>query len=192
MRVVVISAHPDDAEIMAGGLLAREKGIIVVLTDGSLRGDREVRKKESEDAASILGAELVWMGEKDGYIRVTPEIIDSVREILKDVELVVTHSPRDTHRDHRVVREIVLAALRRYPRVSLLYGENTHKLGFAPNVYVDISDYWEVKREALLYHRSQIKTGSLDIELVELTNRLRGKEVGVKYAEGYEGEKVFL
>jgi LmbE family N-acetylglucosaminyl deacetylase len=72
-----------------------------------------------------------------------------------------------------------------YDNTSLFWSGDSPR--FNPNVYIDISEYLEVKIEALRMHTSQLRGplyhGSPDN--LELATRLRGREVSVEAAEGF-------
>ncbi|MGH2539347.1 MAG: PIG-L deacetylase family protein, partial [Actinomycetota bacterium] len=84
---LVLFAHPDDAEFMCGGTVARWASAgcevhYVVCTDGSAGsnepgGRREdvapIREREQRAAAAVLGVTSVtFLGETDGLLEVTP------------------------------------------------------------------------------------------------------------------------
>ena len=83
MNILAIGAHPDDIEFGCGGTLLKYSqqghGIyLLVLTDGSVGGDPQVRKKEQTQAADFLGGKgLFWGGAKD------TELFDNRELILK-------------------------------------------------------------------------------------------------------------
>src|SRR2546423_8828839 len=94
---LVLFAHPDDAEFMCGGTVARwaRDGCdvhYVVITDGSAgskeRGVtreelRPVREREQRAAAAVLGVQSVtFLGEVDGMLEVT---LDTRRKICREV-----------------------------------------------------------------------------------------------------------
>ncbi|MFZ1383237.1 MAG: PIG-L deacetylase family protein [Scrofimicrobium sp.] len=136
-RILGVYAHPDDADIGAGGTLAHFAAegadvAIVVTTLGDAGGyeeeghDRisEVRRQEQLDAASALGIEKVTFleGYADGDVTVTKELVrDIVRQIrTHQPTLVLTMSPvhnwnsvAATHPDHRAVGEATVQAV--YP-----------------------------------------------------------------------------
>ncbi len=132
---MAIYAHPDDAEIAAGGTLARlaREGWrvhLVIVTDGSKGSDRRelggealarVRWEEQAEAARVLGL-AGWrsLGFTDGEVEDTPElrreIVRAVREVRP--ELVLCPDPRVwfigsyiNHRDHRMVGQACLDAI---------------------------------------------------------------------------------
>jgi len=67
---------------------------------------------------------------------------------------------------------------------------------FIPELYVDITDTFAKKREALLCHQSQVKWmmdhDNMDVaEFIEVIARTRGHQCGVKYAEGFQVAKLW-
>ena len=79
-----------------------------------------------------------------------------------------------------------------YPRTVLAYDSPTHfwnieRDKFHPNFYVDISEYVELKREALGCHRSQLREPPhyLSREMLEMQMAQRGREICVDAAEAF-------
>ncbi len=72
-----------------------------------------------------------------------------------------------------------------YDNTSLFWSPDLKR--FHPSMYVDVSDYLDVKIEALRMHQSQVRAplyhGSP--EGLELATRVRGREIGVEAAEGF-------
>ncbi len=122
MIILVLTAHPDDAEFFAGGTLARvvDQGHavhILIATDGergSLEHDaaelREIRRREAQEAGRILGVQSVaFLGYRDGFLRDVPpttlreRFIRAIRQHRADV--VFTFDPADVtdHPDHQCV-----------------------------------------------------------------------------------------
>lgn len=137
-RVLVIGAHPDDAEFWAGGTIAgwTDAGVMVsycVLTDGDAGGfdpavERSeiprIRRDEQRDAAALLGVgDVRFFGLSEGGLRDAGEKlhVDLVR-VVRQVrpQRVVTWSPernwqrfRSSHPAHLATGEAVLRAI--YP-----------------------------------------------------------------------------
>ena len=139
-RVLVVGAHPDDAEFYAGGTLARlaDAGAEITLaicTDGA-RGGRgideivRVRREEQERAAKRIGiGEIFWLKRLDGELvcddALRGRIVREIRRARPD--LVLTHDPTTLwtthgsrtflgHTDHRAAGQAVLDSI--YPRAA--------------------------------------------------------------------------
>ncbi len=186
MNVLSVTAHPDDAEILCAGTLARyaEGGHAVwmaVFTCGDM-GDPSVspeelariRKAEAEASAAVIGARLIWPAVTDELVfpdeRQRSVMIDVLREADPDVILV--HGPEDYHPDHRYVSQLVFDSYFqkglphlpgpsrpacRFAGASVYYMDNLGGIGFLPAEYVDISGTMEAKRRMLSCHESQVK-----------------------------------
>ncbi len=116
-RVLVLGAHPDDAEIFAGGLIVRHcrRGAtvkIVSVTDGRCGHHQitpeklvEIRRDEARAAGERVGAEYVTWDFHDGSLQPTLEVRSAIiREIRAfNPDLVLTHRTNDYHPDHRAV-----------------------------------------------------------------------------------------
>ena len=130
-RVMVVTAHPDDAEFGAGGTVARfaQQGCeitYVLVTNGNKgSGDRSmtaerlaiIREEEQRNAARALGVERVqFLGYPDGELEDTRDLRrDISREIRRwRPDLIITQNPHRTyhlgisHRDHRITGGVVL------------------------------------------------------------------------------------
>lgn len=173
--ILVFSPHPDDAEIGAGGTIARHcrLGHEVVVCDLSLgematNGDPGSRAAESRESARILGlAARETLGLEDRALDPNPERLRAVAEAVRRWRPAVVLAPwgQDRHPDHaaadRLVREAVFSAgLSRYVatgqphRVGNVawYFVNAHP---KPDFVVDVSEVYEVKRAALAAYSSQ-------------------------------------
>jgi LmbE family N-acetylglucosaminyl deacetylase len=199
--ICVIGAHPDDFEILAGGLLARcrQEGAeitAIVVTDGSLGGDATLRRAETEAASCVIGVNnTIFLGMKDGMCRHEHDLIQQIERKICEFtpDLVITHSPNDTHQDHVNTSRCVLSAARRYP--AILLGETASTFpplkGF---VSFDISTTLETKLAALRCHTSQLESagGPLRLDEIQAVAIYRGSQTFVRYAEAFEVWKLKL
>jgi len=217
MNILAVGAHPDDLEILCGGTLAKyavlgHKVTMAVLTNGNMgRPDTqpermaEIRREEFRRSAALIGAETVWMDVDDELSVIDLEtrlhMVDVFRETKPDV--VITHSDRDYHVDHRNTSQLVFEAaplscvhqIRRFfpelDKQPLIYHFDTlGAIDFQPGEYVDITDYMEKKQAMYACHASQIDwmrtaTGFDITEVIDAVARVRGYAAGVKYAEGF-------
>jgi LmbE family N-acetylglucosaminyl deacetylase len=127
MRDVALSvlAHPDDAEFLCGGVLARlarERGWeihIASMTPGDCGSAAlppeqiaQIRRREGAEAAAVLGATYHCLEERDLLIFYNERALERVTRLLRQVRprLVLTHSPADYMLDHEVTSTVVRAA----------------------------------------------------------------------------------
>lgn len=136
-RAMVIMAHPDDAEFLCGGTVARwcAEGVemsYVILTNGNKGSDDPamtpeklalVRREEQQAAADVFGVKhIVYLGEPDGELQpslaLRKRVVVEIRRYRPEV--VITFDPRTyfsrthiNHADHRTTGEIAIDAI--YP-----------------------------------------------------------------------------
>lgn len=139
--VMVISAHPDDAEFGAAGSVAKwtreGRRVVYVLCTSGEKGTNnpgikpealaKIREKEQQDAAVVLGvADVAFLRYPDQGIEDTP---DFRKEIVRQIrryqpETIVTSDPYRRyiwHRDHRITGQVTLDAVYPYARDHLAY-----------------------------------------------------------------------
>jgi LmbE family N-acetylglucosaminyl deacetylase len=136
-RVLIVVAHPDDADFGASGTTAAwtDAGIAVsycIVTDGDAGGFddatprhvmAEIRRAEQTAAAACVGVtDLHFLRFPDGRVESTLELRRAIARVIREVRprRVITHSPdRDharmfvSHPDHLAVGEATLCAV--YP-----------------------------------------------------------------------------
>jgi LmbE family N-acetylglucosaminyl deacetylase len=137
-RILSIHAHPDDAEILAGGTLALlahagQKITIVTMTPGDC-GSAElapgeisaVRRKEAEHAATAIGAEYLCAEFRDLEIYTDDNARRRVTEILRKTrpDLILTSSPVDYMIDHETTSSLVRDACFGAPVRNYLTGDS--------------------------------------------------------------------
>ena len=158
-RALVITPHPDDAEIGCGGTIAQwisegSTAIYVLCTNGDkgsedpdMTSERlaEIREKEQAAAATTLGVEeVINLRYPDGSLEDTPEfrghIVRAIRKHAPDVVLCPDPIRRGfyLHRDHRICGQVVLDAVFPYARDRLHYPEHERDEGLSPHKVGDI------------------------------------------------------
>lgn len=118
-------AHPDDAEFLCAGTLARlaqEKGFkvhIATMTAGdcgsaTLAAEEIsiIRKNEGAKAASFIHGQYHCVEEKDLLVFYSPGPLKKVTRLIREVmpSIILTHSPSDYMMDHEQTSMIVRAA----------------------------------------------------------------------------------
>jgi N,N'-diacetylchitobiose non-reducing end deacetylase len=121
--ILVVVAHPDDAEAFCGGTLAKltrmgNRVILVICTNGD-RGSHdtllcpsklvEIRREEQRHAQEMLGVkESIWLGYRDGQLSRAADLRDQLIRIIRETcpEIIITFDPwkhYEFHPDHRAV-----------------------------------------------------------------------------------------
>jgi LmbE family N-acetylglucosaminyl deacetylase len=202
MNILAVGAHPDDIEFGCGGTLVKytESGhrlSLLIMTEGGLGGEAQVRATEQLNSNGILGVEKIfWGGYQDCHLQVDKSVISKVENVITDVkpDFIFCHYPDDTHQDHRHLSQAVISATRYIRNVLFYEGPTTQN--FNPQIYVDIFDTIDRKIEALKAHCSQVsKTNIEDLTIVELarsTANFRGTQGRVKYAEAFSALRLFI
>lgn len=199
LRIVVFSGHPDDPESGCGGLIARltKAGHEVVAAYATcFRGDRKVgnepeavvRRREATAACKVLGAVPHFFDYAHEKLVADEATLETVSSWLKQVQpdIVVTHWPLDTHPNHHVTSCLVWQTYLRDKKWSLYFFEvmtDRQTIGFRPNLFLDLAEVRDLKKEACLCHQSQSPEAFWAVH--EDMHRRRGEECGVRHAEAF-------
>jgi bacillithiol biosynthesis deacetylase BshB1 len=178
--VLVIAAHPDDAEISVGGTILRlvdagRRVGVLDLTRGEMgtRGSPAEREAETRRASQLMGlASRHNLDLPDGRLQPTLEARESLARILREQrpETVIAHHVDDLHPDHAAAGRLALEAWylsglvrlaeldggppARRPRRFLRFMSH---VAFEPTLVVDIGPVWERKIELVRCYASQLE-----------------------------------
>jgi LmbE family N-acetylglucosaminyl deacetylase len=184
--VLAVMAHPDDAELWAGGTLtlsARSASVTIAVVR-----HEPGRMAEAEAGAAVIGARL--------HVLASPLSQQAVCDLIVQMrpEVVITHPLGDVHPDHREVAAAVLGALPEaviatgQPRrvyTTDTYNSLTLDGPVRASTIIDITTTFEAKMKALAAHaRTQPITGHFG-PMAENIGRLWGARIGVRYAEAF-------
>lgn len=185
LKLLILGAHPDDAEYHAGGLASiyREAGHtvrMVSLTNGQAGHHErppdqlaEVRREEAAAAGRVIGAEYITWDIPDGELvadmPTRQRVIREIRNFAPD--LLLTHRPYDYHPDHRAVGQLVqdasylvtvpnvlrdTPALFRDPVIAYLPDLFTKPCPLVADVVLDVTDHVDTIVAMLACQRSQV------------------------------------
>lgn len=199
--MLVAGAHPDDPESGCGGTIARyvdriHDMAVLYLTRGEADIDGKspeeaaaIRTAEAKKACAVLKARPLFAGQIDGAAEVTPAHYDAFRKILEAErpDVVFTHWPIDSHRDHRACSLLVYEAWLRSGRKFSLYYFEVNLGGqtscFRPTHCVDITATEPRKGDACFAHESQHATTVFYPNYHAKMHQHRGMESGFRLAE---------
>jgi N-acetylglucosamine malate deacetylase 1 len=188
LNIIVFGAHPDDAELKAGGVAMKwvQQGCrvkFVSVTNGDIghwRMKREELAKrrlaEVKAADKVLGVETEVLPIHDGELEPTLENRRTITRLIRDwkADIVMCHRPWDYHPDHRYVGVLVqdaaymvtvpnfcpeTPALKRNPVFLYLSDGFKKPYPFRPDVVVALDDVIDRKLDALHELESQIYEG---------------------------------
>lgn len=206
---MAISAHPADFCSRSGGTLIKhindgarvrvvwlshgetdESGLLFKENpDIAVEEVRRIREQEAFACVEVMGAEGRMLGYGDGPLRMTEERMEALGEEIADFkpDVLLTHWRDElTYPTHLMTSEAAVRATMSVKGTNdIRFFEpnigTAARVGFAPDHYVDITDVFDQKIEALKTLEAQPHL----VELYTTCNRWRGIESGCQYAEGF-------
>lgn len=178
--LMVVSAHPDDAEFGVAGTVARltregQKIVYIICTAGDkgtsdrdLKSEQlaEIRKKEQVAAAKVLGVDdVVFLGHPDQGLEDTPSFRKQLVRLIRTYrpKIVVTSDPYRRyiwHRDHRIAGQVTLDAVFPYARDHLAYPDLAAE-GLEPH---KVKEMWFWGSEDINYRSDITSTFQMKLE----------------------------
>lgn len=201
-NILIIGAHYDDAELGVGGTAAKlvRDGYNVyklTLTDNvtkfsqmNINVQYETSVKESALACKVLGVKEITEFKPIHCCQLTynTETMQRIEDLLYkyQIDTVFIHYTDDLNQDHIAASKLCITATRHCENV-FLYQSNLYLLPhpFEPKFFVDISDYIDLKREALYQYTGDHNRFNFLFETNIERNHVWGYSNKVKYAEGF-------
>jgi LmbE family N-acetylglucosaminyl deacetylase len=203
-KVLILSPHTDDAELGAGGTIARflaeGKEIHYVAFSGCETSvpegmPQDTLRKECLASTGVLGIPPERVSIRHYWVRTFPEhrqeILEDMIKLKKEVapDLVLVPSSQDMHQDHTT---IYWEALRAFKKEASIWGYEHpwNNLTFSTDVFVRLSEeHVESKIKALRAYESQItfsQKSYFDETNLRSVMHARGAQVDISYAEAFE------
>ena len=202
VRVLVITAHPDDSEFFIGGTLLRiastgAKIRLVVMTDGDKAyypfgvdpSLTQTRRTEERRAAAKWNGEVFFLGYRDGRLPVNEQTVGDIVSQLRQFQpdIVIAQDPvyrqRISHSDHIDAGRNALRALDLWGGHCWVALMDTR----APSCFIDIDKQWLGKVDLLKTHASQFHGERLELVTGFLAERAmeEGNRAGLGMAESF-------
>lgn len=209
MKILIFAPHNDDEVLGAGGTLSKfaNQGndvFVCEVTSGENKVIVDKIKSEALKAHAIIGVKQTFFLDLPVVaINQVPvsEINEKMLEIVKIVDPEIAFIPHkgDIHTDHVEVAKSAMVALRPVtaPNLKAIYAYETLsetewnipavENAFIPNVWSDITNYLEIKLQAMNCYQTQIKEfpHPRSLEAIEALAKYRGSNICVKYAESF-------
>ena len=218
-NIVIISAHPDDEILGAGGTLLKHRDngdniywiIITNISEkqGFSAKDVNLRQAEIKKVANILDIKKTFSLDYPTMSlnsETVNEMIPKLSKVFSSVkpEFIYCLNRSDAHSDHRFTFDAVMACTKsfRYPYLKrvLMYecisetefAPPLHEKAFIPNYFVDVSDFINKKIDALRCYASEMRKypHARSYEALKSLSKYRGSSVGVKDAEAFCIERL--
>jgi LmbE family N-acetylglucosaminyl deacetylase len=203
LRVLVLGAHSDDAEIGCGGT------ILQLMADGAIgsvcwvvlsgQGPRIEEARASAEALleGVPDRDIRQPGFRDGFFPYDGADIKGFFEDLKGFapDLILTHQRHDLHQDHRITCELTWNTFRNHLILEYEVPKYDGDMG-RPNLYVPIDE--EIRRRKIEHLMAHFATQSsrhwFKEELFSGLLRLRGMECNspTAHAEAFYSRKAVL
>jgi LmbE family N-acetylglucosaminyl deacetylase len=212
--ILVVAAHPDDEALGCGGTIARhahegDDVHVIFMTDGvSARKERcadeiTLRAGARDRALSILGVSQSYsLDFPDNRMDSVPllDIVQSLENLICKVKpcRIYTHHSGDLNIDHRITYQAVMTACRpildnsvreifAFEVMSSSEWAVDNRSSITPNIFVDISDFLQVKLKALEQYEFEMHhpPHTRSLEHIETLAKHRGYSVGLHAAESF-------
>ena len=204
LKVVFVGAHTDDWTD-CNGTLARyaalgHEVLIISFTAGDSVSMADVshmkmedmaaaRREQAKKGAEMIGARIVFLKEKDLWMRVDPNSYQDFNKLLmpEQPDVVFAMWLMEFHPDHRAVGNLAYNAwLQSGMKFGLYFcetpgGTEMQPQHFTPNHYVDVESVKDLRRDSFLAN-ALIKDSWPESELWA---NFRGMEYGCKSAEAF-------
>lgn len=203
-KAVVISVHPDDETLGCGGTILKLKSQGVDVCCVFVTNGNSEQSKIIPQLSEIYGFYKIYkLGLKELLLddMSLNELIPLFSDIVntEKPELILLPNRCDVHSDHRKVFEAMQSCIKsfRYPFIKkVLMCEVISETDFSPalpenvfipNVFVDISAFIHIKREAINVFKNELLVSPQTRSLVsiEALSRYRGSQINAEFAEAF-------
>ncbi len=218
-NVIIISAHPDDETIGAGGTLLKHKkngdniywlNVTSISESQGFSKERVIQRTgEIEKVSKLYGFKEVFLLDYPTMTLTSQSILTLVPEISSifnsiQPEIIYTLNRSDAHSDHRILSQAVMACTKsfRHPYIKkvLMYeclsetefAPSFPENTFIPNYFVDVTDFLNEKIEIMKVYNSELGLPPFPRSIENLTAlaTFRGSSSGCLYAEAFQVVKI--
>lgn len=199
-KILVLAPHTDDGELGCGGTIAKaiEENAEVYyvafstaepsVPKGFPKDRLKVEVKKATKKLGIPKERLIiynYEVRKLNYVR--QDLLEQLVKLAKSIQPDIVFMPgsRDTHQDHLTVH---LEGIRAFKHTTILgYELIWNNLSFSTDCFVELEKrHLKKKKKALREYKTQIGKRYMSAEFINGLARVRGVQIGAKYAEAFE------
>ena len=215
MRVLAITAHPDDETLGCGGTLLKHKAAgdslfwLIATEAHSPYWSSETIERKSDEVAGVAEAYAMErcfkFGLPAGQLDTVPiaDLMERVRQVIAEISpdtVYLVHSG-DVHTDHQAMFTAAMSVLKPFHMGALgVRRVNCYETisstdaapsqvnsAFTPNYFVDITPYIDGKIDMLGIYQTEKQSDPMPRgpSAVRALARFRGATIGVEYAEAF-------
>jgi N-acetylglucosamine malate deacetylase 1 len=214
-KILFVAPHPDDETLGCGGTIFKHLAngdqvywlIITNIIDENQRSSLRRGKRQDEIGTVAKMYKFVKTFMLDFPTTRLDEypfsdIIEKVSSVINEVEphTIYVNNRSDVHTDHQIVFKTVLSCSKnfRYPFIKRIlmyetlseteYAPAISEYFFNPNVYTDITNYFDMKIEVMKIYKSELMMSPQprSIDTISALASLRGSRIQAKYGEAFQ------
>lgn len=213
-KVLVIAPHPDDETLGCGGSLIKHKSNsdeIFWLIMTNVSENKGFSKKIVTDRQNEIDKVANLYGFKEVFNLNFPTteldqisygaLVSNIRSVIQNICPNTIYLPNrsDVHTDHKITFNATISCCKdfRAPYIERIlmyeclseteFAPATSDSAFIPNVYIDITDFFDKKIEVFKVFSSEVMDAPLprSFEAISSLAKFRGSRIGTKYAEAF-------
>lgn len=212
-KVIIVTPHPDDETLGCGGTILKHISagdevhwLIVTEMDEKYFPKERIHKRQEEVAQVAMNfgfTKTIQLSYKAARLDEVPvsDLVSNIGNVFEDIEPNIVYVPyrNDIHSDHKVVFDVTMSCTKwfRYPSIKkvLVYETlsetdftmNTDANGFRPNIFINISEFFDKKIEIMKIYESEMAPHPFprSEEAIRALATLRGAAAGVTAAEAF-------
>jgi LmbE family N-acetylglucosaminyl deacetylase len=200
MKILTITAHPDDLEIACSGTLKKLQlqgaDIISIIT---VAPSEEVNTQRSKE---IVSSELLSSYNKSNFeLRILntelhsngrPNLVcdnntmTQLADLLEPCDLAIIPNPQDWHQDHRTTYNLAWPLVQKLAKEVWLMDSwpySTKYTANTANLFYNISEHWQFKQSLLACYNSYITED--DIANIKISNQWHGLRTKTSFSEAF-------